>query len=66
MAPFVMPHSLVLTLGLSTNASHVSTIKLKFNEDNFFCGVFLTLYKAGSTFESADEILKCSHANEIF
>ena len=36
------------------------------NRKPLSCGVVITLCKAGLTFKSADEILRCDHSNESY
>ena len=42
------------------------TIQMKATEQYFPMALFIMLYKVVLTFESADEILKCSHFNESY
>ena len=42
------------------------TIQMKAIEQCFPVVLFIMLYKAVLTFESADEILKCNHSNESY
>ena len=42
------------------------TIQVKATEQYFPVVLFIMLYKVVTTFESADEILKCDHSNESY
>ena len=46
--------------------SYGMTIQMKATERSFPVVLFIMLYKVILTFESVDEILKCSHSSESY